>query len=315
MEKSFKSVIDQANSLLILLPNDPSFDQVAGALSLYLALEGKKDVIVSCPTEMRVEYNRLVGINKITDEVGSKNLVLKFSDYPAENIERVSYDVENSEFRLSVVPKPQAEPPKKEQVKISYSGVSADTVILIGGEKAGDFPALSAGELNESKLIHIGINDISVPSDRKVISLSRPASAVSELMADYVKELENGFHPDIASNLLSGIHEGSNNFAGKNVSAHTFKLAGDLMSAGGKYTKKEEFKPRPNFNFPQSMMGIQNPPLPVPFPMPPKAQKGSAKLDDESPEEDANETPEGETVNPPASWLKNPKIYKGTSVS
>src|SRR3989344_5373161 len=103
MEKSFKSVIDAASSVLILLPKNPTFDQVAAALSLYLAIEGKKDVTISCPTQMRVEYNRLVGINKISDEVGSKNLVLKFSDYPAENIERVSYDIENQQFRLSVI--------------------------------------------------------------------------------------------------------------------------------------------------------------------------------------------------------------------
>lgn len=312
MEKSFKSVIDQSSSILILLAKDPSFDQVAAALSLYLSLEGKKAVAVSCPTEMRVEFNRLVGINKISDEVGNKNLVLKFVDYPAENIEKVSYDVENQEFRLSVIPKPQMDPPKKDQIKIAFSGVSADTTILIGGEKAEDFPAFQSNELNETRIIHIGITDVVAPEGKKIISLSRPASAVSELMADYVKEIEGGYHPDIASNLLSGIHEGSNNFSGKNVNANTFKLASDLMSAGGKYTKKEEFKPalRPGgFNFPPGMMGIQN------MPFPPKMMKGAAKFDDESPEEETSEAPEGEAINPPASWLNKPKIYKGTSVN
>lgn len=308
MEKSFKAIVDASNSILVLLQKNPSFDQVAAALSLYLSLEGKKEIIISCPTPMKVEYNRLVGVDKISEEVGNKNLVIRFSDYPAENIEKVSYDVENQEFRLSVIPKTTALPPKKDQVMISYSGVSADTTFLVGGVAPADFPALSADELNETKLIHIGTNDIDVPEGKKIISLSRPAGALCELVAEYIKEIEGGYHPDIASNLLSGLYEGSENFSGKNVGVNTFKLAGELVQSGGKYTRNEEFKGvRPNYPFP----GM--PQMPVPFP--PKAQKGAFMVDDKSPEEDSVEVPEGEYVqNPPPSWLK-PKIYKGTSVS
>jgi len=313
MEKSFKSVIDQSRSILILLPTNPSFDQVGGGLSLFLALEGKKDIAISCPTQMKVEFNRLVGVDKIGDEIGNKNLVLKFGDYPSENIERVSYDIENQQFKLTVIPKPQMEPPKKAQVEVSFSGVSADTTILIGGASAQDFPALLTNELTATRIIHIGISDIQTPEGRNIISLARPASSISEIMADYIKEIEGGYHPDIASNLLSGIHEGSNNFNRKEVSANTFKLAGELMAAGGKYTRKEEFKPHPGFSLPMGMIpGMQG----VPFP--PQALKDATKLDDTSPEEETSETPAGESVNPPKSWLK-PKIYsggnKGTSVS
>lgn len=326
MEKSFKSVIDASRSILVLLPQDPNFDQVAAALSLYLAIEGKKSIAVSCPSLIRVEFNRLVGVDKIGEEIGSKNMVLRFSGYPAENIERVSYDIENQEFRLTVIPKPQNEPPSKDQVEVGYSGVSADTTVLIGGERAEQFPALIGSELNETKIVHIGVNDIAAPQGRNIISLARPASSVSELMADYIKELEGGFHPDIATNLLSGLHEGSDNFNNKEVNANTFKLAGELMAAGGKYTKAEEFKPKPQFDFPammqnisaqtpasSSLSGPSAPNLGGQFPS--KILKGAKKLDDVSPEQNTHEEPEGETIDPPRSWLKNPKIYKGTSVS
>lgn len=315
MEKSFKSVVEQSRSILILLPINPTFDQAGAGLSLFLALEGKKNVTISCPTQMKVEFNRLVAVDKIGDEIGSKNLVLKFGDYPSENIERVSYDIENQQFRLTVIPKPQMEPPKKDQVQVSFSGVSADTTMLIGGGSSADFPALLTNELAETRIIHIGISDIQTPEGRNIISLARPASSICEIMADYIKEIEGGYHPDIATNLLSGIHEGSNNFNKKEVSANTFKLAGELMAAGGKYTRKEEFKPKPNFNFPPGMIpGMQG----VPMPFPPKALKGAVKFDDTSPEEETSEAPTEESVNPPKSWLK-PKIYsggnKGTSVS
>lgn len=315
MEKSFKSIVESARSILVLLPRDPNFDQVAAALSLYLAIEGKKDISISCPSEMRVEFNRLVGVDKIGKEVGSKNMVVRFVGYPAEQIERVSYDIENQEFRLTIIPKPQHEAPKRDQVELGYSGVSADTAVLVGGDRAEQFPALVGQELSGTKVIHIGVADIAAPQNRNIISLARPSSSVSELMADYIKELEGGFHPDIATNLLSGIHEGSNNFNKKEVNANTFKLAGELMAAGGKYIRKEEFTPRTQFGFPQGMVPAMQGMSVLGPTVPPQATKGAKKQDDASPEQDTHEAPEGESINPPASWLKSPKIYKGTSVS
>lgn len=317
MEKSFKTIVEASRSLLILLPSEADFDYVASALALYLALEGKKDVSISCPTPMRVEMNRLVGVDKVGEEVGSKNMVLRFEGYPAEQIERVSYDIENQEFRLTVVPKPQMEAPKKEQVKIAYSGVAADTAVLIGGRSAEEFPALTSNELAETKVVHIGVTDIDSPKNKSVISLARPASSVSEIMAEYIKELEGGFHPDIATNLLSGLYEGSNNFSKKEVNANTFKLAGELMAAGGKYSRKEEFRPKVPFDFRSMMRGLPTQAGVGPMPIL-QTMKGAKKLDDISPERDTHEAPEGEVVNAPKDWLKAPKIYsgnKGTSVS
>ncbi len=320
MEKSFKSIIEASRSILVLLADEPNFDQVAAALSLYLAIEGKKDVVISCPSQMRVEYNRLVGVDKITQEIGSKNMVIRFVDYPADQIERVSYDIENQEFRLTIIPKPNFEAPQKDQIVLGYSGVSADTTILVGGEEAGQFPALNTGELLETKIVHVGINDIVPPEGKNIISLSRPSSSVSEIVADYIKELEGGFHPDIATNLLSGIHEGSKNFTKKEVNTSTFKIAAELMAAGGKYTKKEEFGPivggNTKFSFPPVIPSGSQEQATENRPFTFKTFKGAKKQDGSSPQEVSdNELPRDESVNPPTSWLKSPKIYKGNSVS
>ena len=81
MDKSLKSLIDPANSVLILLPTKPYFDQVAAGLGLFLALKDEKEVNISCPSEMLVELNRLIGINQVSKDLGNKNLVISFSDY------------------------------------------------------------------------------------------------------------------------------------------------------------------------------------------------------------------------------------------
>src|SRR3972149_3066864 len=129
MNESFSSLVDSASSILILLPNKPYFDQVAGGLSLYLSLSDKKPTAVSCPSPMTVGFNRLIGVNKISSEFGNKNLVITFPNYDAANIEKVSYDIENGEFKLTVVPKEGFTAPQKEQINITHSGISADLVI------------------------------------------------------------------------------------------------------------------------------------------------------------------------------------------
>ena len=276
MENSFGSIINSANSILILLPLKPYFDQVAAALSLYLAIKGKKEATIVCTTPMIVEFNRLVGVNKISTEVGNKNLVIRFAGYKASEIEKVSYDVENGEFRLTVVPKAGFVSPKKEQVDLGYSGISADTVILVGGAMESHFPTLSQ-EVAGAKILHIGTRAL---SGSAALSFARPASSTSELVAQLIAEAGLTLDADIATNLLMGIEEGSREFKGQDVTADTFQTIATLLRAGGKRGGARPEK--------------------TTFPV--GAIPGEVFQEPEKKEE------------PPKDWLE-PKIYKGTSVS
>ena len=72
MDNSCKTLIDSAQQVLLLLPSKPFMDQVAGGLSLYLSLSAlNKNVAISCPAQMVAEYSRLVGVDKVTSELGS----------------------------------------------------------------------------------------------------------------------------------------------------------------------------------------------------------------------------------------------------
>ena len=281
MDNSFKNQIDAAKSILILLPQKPYFDQVAAGLSLYLILKDKKDVGIACPSDMLVEFNRLVGVNKIAKELGNKNMVIKFTDYQATDIERVSYDIENGEFRLTVIPKTGITPPVKEQINVGYAGVAADMVILVGGVNNTHFPALSLPELAGVKLVHVGIKSFSSPPDKQVISFARPASSISELIGLLIKELGYELNGDVATNLLMGLEEGSASFSGPQVTADTFQMAADLLRAGGSRKPKVETAQEPfRMSVPE---GIET-------------EKGPSEP----------EAPKG--------WT-GPKIYKGTSIS
>lgn len=282
MENSFKNLIESAKSIVIILPVNPELDQVASGLSLYLALRDKKDVNISCPTPMVVEFNRLVGVNKVSPDLGNKNLSLKFNDYQASDIERVSYDIEDGQFKLTVIPKPGLSSPKKEQVEFSYSGVSGDTIILVGGESQDSFPALASKDILSAKVIHVGIR--ALPStERSVLSFARPGSSISEVVYPLISEIGANTDSDMATNLLAGIEDASKNFTGELVTAETFEIIAHLLRAGG--TRPVRATPE---EFPTGV------PANSFFP----GQESEDKQDQGTPND----------------WLE-PKVFKGTSVS
>jgi len=298
MTNSFSSLIESAKSLLVLLPVNPTLDEVAAGLSLYLDFSGKKKCFVSCPTPMTVEFNRLIGVNKVKKDFGDKNLVLRFVGYKADNIEKVSYDVENDEFQLTVVPKVGLPSPAKEQVSLSYVGASAELVILIGGNRKELFPDLLTPDLKNAKLAHIGRIDLGFAN---LVSFARPATSVSEIVASLIEESGfEGITADVATNLLAGIEDESKNFTRSGVTADTFGIVAALMRKGGRREMGEKIDRN---TFPQGS---------IPGEMPMK----EASFTDEPPlpiEETPIEAVEMESI--PQEWLENPPIYKGTSTS
>lgn len=230
MKPSLLTALTDSKSVLILLPKNPYFDQVAAATSLFLGLGSKYDITMVSPVPMVVEYNRLVGVEKITTEIGNKNLVIKVS---ASNVERVLYDTDGVDLMLTVVPKSGMMVPKQEDLRFSMSGVNADTVILIGGANETHFPVLSLKDFAAVKLIHIGREGISIPG-RDIISLATSASTISEVVARLFEEATVEVDGDCATNLLMGITEGSRNFVGPDVTSHTFRVMANLLDRGGK---------------------------------------------------------------------------------
>jgi nanoRNase/pAp phosphatase (c-di-AMP/oligoRNAs hydrolase) len=115
--------------------------------------------------------------------------------------------------------------------------------------------------------------------DREVLSFARGASSISEIVANLIKEIQNEFDQDVATNLLMGIHEGTRNFSHPEVSADTFLVAAELMKSGGKHIHKDRIERR---NYPHGAIPLEKPSV--------------------------------EATKTPQSWLE-PKIFKGTSIS
>ena len=287
MKDSFKTFLTGYKSALIILPREPYFDQVAAGLALYLFLKGKMGVSIVCPSPMLVEFNRLVGVDKVSTEAGNRNMMVRFNGYNAEDIERVTYDIEQGQMYITVIPKTQVMPPKKEQVEISYAGVAADVAVLIGGASEKHFPLLGSEDLAGVEIVHVGIGEVSLGEGRKAVSFARPASSISEVVYELIMQNGEGeIDQDMATNLLMGIYEGSRNFTHPMVTGDTFRVASELMKAGGRMVRAE-----------QERVQRQLEPTAAPLEVVPL------------------EKPAVEATKAPSAWMQTPKIYKGTSVS
>lgn len=276
----FQKLLPEIKSALIVLPQNPSTDAVAGSLAIYLALQKNSvSATVSAPTPMLVEFNRLMGVDKVREDLGENNLVITFESYPADDIERVNCGIEGEKFTLVAVPKPGNKAPRKEQVTLSYSGVSADIVIIVGAnypEGLGKF-AQKKDVFETENLAILGNAPISGWTGA-IELIDAADSSISEVVYDVIEECGLALDSDIATNLFLGIEAGTKNFTGPGVTAQTFAKASRILAAGARRAPVPRFQP-----------AFQ----------PPRFQKRDQKAGQEPPQRD---------------WQEQQRVFKGPTL-
>ena len=309
-----RKLIEQNQGILILLGKNPKLDSVAGVLSLYLALISKgKNIKVSCPTPMIVEFRDLVGVDKIGNNIGNlgngKNLVISFP-YQEGSIEKVSYNIENDTFNLVIEPRegyPQITP---EMMRYSYSGENGDLIITVGLERLDDLNSIYQNNpslFSEKDIINIDTNTRNQKFG-KINLVDQSISCLSELMLSLFPMFGLSLDQDISNNLFAGIVDGTNNFSSEKTNAATFEAAAICLKNGARKTMSQQSistnnripytqpSTSPKMNFPQQPVSFQKPKPKVT----PQMQRPTFT----------------ETTKPletPPDWLK-PKIYKGSTL-
>jgi len=287
--ESLKDLLRQSRSVLILIPQNPKPDQVASALALYLSLEKLElKPTIACPSQMTVIFNRLFGVDKITDKIGSRNLIISF-DYVKDSIEKVSYNIEEGKFNLVIEPKEEAPVLDPKKVNYDYSGAEADLVIVCGAKSLAD---LGEWKDKESQLLtKKPVVNLTTEATENFgqVNLVQPAAALSELTTHLFKKLELPINPDMATNLLAGLETATAKFSQPQVGADTFRAAAWLLDQGAKQGYLSQL-PRPGMNSINSLL----------------AQKKSLST---QPSLAAQAEPEAK---PSPDWLQ-PKVYKGNT--
>lgn len=234
MDTQIGEVLTSARSVACLLPQNPRLDLVASALSLAGSLgKSGKAAQVICPTPMTVEFSRLVGVDKVSDRLGDKNLIIRFAGYDAQGIDTVTYNVDNNQFELVVVTKDGFTPPAPRQIQFSYGGISSEVVFLIGVTERKQLGKLDKDEVfRVPKIIFVG--NTQVPSGLPITdSLVDPqAASCSEIIARFLEEQKLTLDQDIASNLLYGVESATDNFLSAATTAGSFEAAAVCLRNG-----------------------------------------------------------------------------------
>lgn len=336
-----RMLLEGAKSILIAISANPTLDNVASGLALYLALStAGKQVSLVCPTPMTVELNHLIGVDKIASSVNSgsgRNLVISFP-YEEGSIEKVSYNIENDTFNLVIEPREGFSQITQEMMRYTYSGGNTDIIVTLGIAKMFDldhFYSANQNFFNEKTIINIDINQQNT-NFGKVNLVDSSVSCTSELMTTLISQLGLTYQEDIATNLLTGLTDGSSNFASAATTAMTFEAAAICLKNGAR--KPGSTSPRPSvspFPSPQYQSASNNPAQSppsappafdksarMPYPKQPSSQpspvisgpfKGRSQPPKSIPPQ--NTAPMKESTHPetPPDWLK-PKIYKGSTL-
>ncbi len=232
--QNLKSSIEKSDQIAIAVGQNPSVDQMAGALSIYLTLQnaGKKVTIVSA-SEPIVEISNLVGIDRVKTTYSSDtgDLVVSFP-YNEGEIEKVSYTMDDNFLNIVVKAGENGLTFNEADVKYTRGATAPGMLFVIGTESMSDLNSIFSAELLE------GVTTVNIDNHAEnqgfgdIVLVSPRFSSLSEQVADLLLTLGYEMDVDISQNLMSGIIQATNNFQNPNTTYLAFEIAAILMKKG-----------------------------------------------------------------------------------
>lgn len=292
--QGFKSAIDSAKSVLVVIPANPSQDVVAASLALYLSLKASgKQITPVASSQPVVRDSHLVGLDKVTADVGGNNLVITFN-LPEDAVDKVTSNTEGGHLNLIIAPKKDSGPIKPEHLTFGYSGAASDVVIVVGASSLAEIGALYEKEIElfeKAKIINYGNKQGSFGA----VNMTDPTSSNSELTTAVIQELHLPMDRDIANNLMMGMEDATDGLSSPAMTADTFEALAILYRNGARRQVKNDM--------PQATVISDIPVIDTPI---------SYVESKESPSIEVNDAPlkkSPEDAAPSPDWLK-PKIMQ-----
>ncbi len=273
--------ITNAQKVLIALPSNPRYDQTAGGLALFLLLaQAGKAVSVICPSAMTVEFNNLVGVDKISPKAKGTDLVVSFN-YSMDNVEKISYNDDGGRLNLVIQPKSGAPAINEKSVNLSYAGVGADLLVTVGIKNISQLDQSGLGSISPESIINI--DNWSDNMNFAVVNvIDVDASSISEIVLGLSGGLGLSLDIDVAQNLLNGLWQATQGLKKPDLGPDTYEAVAACLRLGAQKPSSEPTSQKPKVW------------------LPPKNERKIVGVGQ-------NQSPP-----PPADWLE-PKIYKGSS--
>jgi hypothetical protein len=237
--KQVQDIISKSKTIGVAAPKDPTLDEMAAALGLYLILKSaNKEVQIASLTDPIVEVSSLVGIDKVGKTLAGKgggngDLTVSFP-YTEGEIDKVSYTLEEGYLNIIVKASEKGLSFDEKNVEFSRGGGASggpEVVFSIGVKRIDDLDPLFDTQNMDIRIINIdNKSDNEQYGDINLVSAK--LSTLSEGVADLVLALNMHIDQDAAQNLLSGITDGTNNFQDPKTSSLAFEMASLLIKKG-----------------------------------------------------------------------------------
>lgn len=240
---NLKTQLPNINNVVVALSQNPTVDQLAAGLSLSLALKniGKQVSIIS-NGNLLVSHSNLYGVGDIKDQfpqIGSGNYILTLAGVVDQNglvpaLERLDWYPEGQNLNLvfHINPNQKFEPT---EIAARYDNAGINLFVLIGCTNLSDLGPIyqqNADKFSQAPIVNID-NNISNAKFGWTNVIDVQAASVSEMMVTILSSLGLLIDADIASNILAGIYNATNNLTSK-VNSDTFMAAALAMQSGGK---------------------------------------------------------------------------------
>jgi len=238
-QQSFKELLDVTETIVVCFAKKPTQDQVATALGLSLALtEAGKQVQLVSSYIIPKNLMRMPGAQTLQNTLGKQNLTISFP-YNKKAVDKVSYHIgeESKRFYLTVRPQKGQEPLDSSKVEYSYTGASADLLILVG-----------VSQFEELGELYFGYEEFFASASSVIIHTFSPeigglkldvsgVSCMSEAAANLLTSSEVALSGDAATTFLYGVEHSTQHFSSLTTSPETFELVARLLRIGARRLK------------------------------------------------------------------------------
>ncbi|HOZ81091.1 MAG TPA: hypothetical protein PK370_02640 [Candidatus Woesebacteria bacterium] len=219
-----KNLVDSAKSALIVVPQI-SVDSIGAALALATSLKKQdKQVKVFCPQKPDQNYSKLSGLELITDQISTSDLVVSLN-YPLDQIEQVSYNDDGGHLNLVVKTKSSAPRVEINQININNEGSYADVCFMLGEESS-----LGANTAITAKGNWVFISPTDTQKSWAKATLVDPDAPFSEVFTFLMPLIGCQLDADSAKDLLIGLRVATQSFS-VNVSPETFEAGALCLKA------------------------------------------------------------------------------------
>lgn len=238
----FTELFNQAESVLIVYAPDALRDHLFAATALYKTFKEhtNKEVTLLSSTNLFESESDIVYLDETKTEIGHRNLCITF-DYNQDKVEKITsaVDEQSGKLHLTIKPRKGVTPLSKESVTFSYTGAEADMVILVGVDDLESLEQLYIGYENlYQRTALVSINSYETSFGNLKIDIIG-SSSLSEYVAQMLFAFGYTLDHEVATNLLAGIDEETENLESYLATADTFEVVAQLLRAGARRFARE----------------------------------------------------------------------------